>query len=412
LLPARSGSATLITEQQSMNPKDIRFVIVGDFGKDLDDEDTVVFQDGERRARNMAFVNTDGGRRQDVFELAAVVANLAPPIQRARLAKGTLRQLGQPDVPVGIGTDCGNSAKGHDHEFVNIPYMAEEADLEDGAALLVRTLEEADDNSITLVLISGLTDVAGLLRANADLVRKKVRCAAIMGGVKVNGDAVVLDADGYMEPDTAANNAFDMDSAKYVYRKLQEIGVPLVILTREAAYACKVPRKFYDDLADTGHPVGIKLRDSQKGSIESLWRRANMPAEDPDRGTLPARCNKEWFCDTFCKGQGKDRTGADSIWDLVQSFNLYDPMTLIAAVPELRERFYDPVVVKVGETEHLIIGVNKAVHGVKDANALADYMVQRCIDSLSQSVKEPQNARYLAPVGSNEKQPPVPPPKG
>lgn len=391
--------------------RDIRFLIVGDFGKDLDDEDTVVFQDGERRLRDMAFVNTDGSRRQDIFELAAVVANLAPPLQRARLAKGTLRQLGQPNVPVGIGTDCGNSPHGHDHEFVNIPYMADSADLENGAELLVRTLQEAEDNSITMVLISGLTDVAALLRDHADLVKTKVRVVAIMGGVKVNGDTVVLNAEGYMEPDTAANNAFDMECAVYSYRRFQELGVPLVILTREAAYACKVPRKFYDDLADTGHPVGIKLRDSQKGSIESLWKRAILPAGHADRGTLPARCDKEWFCNTFCKGQGKDRTSDDSIWDLVQSFNLYDPMTLIAAVPELRDKFYDPVKVKVGETEHLIIGVNKTLHGVKDPTALSDYMVQRCLDSLSQSVKEPQNARYLVQVTVTETQPPVPPPK-
>lgn len=391
--------------------KDIRFVVVGDFGKDLDDEDTVVFQDGERRHRDMAFVNTDGSRRQDLFELAAVVANLAPPVQRARLAKGTLRQLGQPNVPVGIGSDCGNRPDGHDHEFVNIPYMAEEAELENGAALLVRTLEEAEDNSITMVLISGLTDVAALLRTHADLVKQKTRVVAIMGGVKVNGEVVALDAEGFMEPDTAANNAFDMPSAVYAYRKFQELGIKLVILTREAAYACQVPRKFYDDLADTGHPVGIKLRDSQRGSIENLWKRTNMPAGDPERGTLPARCDKEWFCNKFLKGLGKDRTGTDSIWDLVAAFNLYDPMTLIAAVPELRERFYDPVVVRVGETEHLIIGVSEAVHGVKDAAALADYMVERCLSSLRTSAKEPQNARYVMSVTTSESRPPVPPPK-
>lgn len=396
---------------QAPTTNDLRFVVVGDFGKDLDDEDTVVLHDGERRSRNTAFVSTEGSRRQDLFELAAVVANLAPPKQRARLAKGTLKQLGQPNVPVGIGTDCGNSPKGHDHEFANIPYLADEADLEDGAELLVRTLEGAEDNSITLVLISGLTDVAGLLRSNADLVKAKVRVAAIMGGVKVNGDAVALNDEGYMEPDTAANNAFDMESAKYVYRKLQELGVPMVILTREAAYACKVPRKFYDDLADTGHPVGIKLRDSQKGSIESLWRRANMPADHADRGTLPARCDKEWFCNTFCAGQGKDRTGEQSIWDLVQSFNLYDPMTLIAAIPELRERFYDPVKVKVAETEHLLIGVSKALHGVKDAAALATYMSERCILALSESAKEPQNTPYVNPVADNTTEPSEKPPR-
>jgi hypothetical protein len=393
-----------------------RLLVVGDFGKDLDDEDTVLFLTGEQRHRRctqLAFFNSEGSRQHDLFELSAVIANLAPPVKRAQLAKGTLKLLGKPEVPVGIGTDCQNSPLGHDHEFAKVTYMADESELEDGRELLVRTLENAEDKSITLVLISGMTDIAVILRERGDLVQAKCASVAIMGGVEVEKGTnnVVIDKDGYMVPDSAANNKFDMDSAIYTYRRLQELGIKLVILTRAAAYACKVPRSFYDELAGTGHPVGIKLRDSQQGSIESLWQRACLPAGDEGRAKLPDRCNKDWFCDTFCGGQGKDRTGADSIWDLIQSFNLYDPMTLVAAVPELRERFYEPAVVKVGETEHLIIGVSDALPGVKDPAALADYMLKRCLLSLSASLAELPRELRNEIAAKQPSQPPVPPPK-
>ena len=49
---------------------------------------------------------------------------------------------------------------------------------------------------------------------------------------------------------------------------------------------------------------------------------------------LPKRCNKQWFCSTFCKGQGLSRTCDDSIWDLVVSFNMHDPLALMACVPD------------------------------------------------------------------------------
>lgn len=394
-----------------------RLLIVGDFGKDLDDEDTVLFLTGEQRHRRqtqLEFFSTPGSRKQDLFELKAVIANLAPPIKRAQLAKGTLKLLGQPNVPVGIGTDCKNSPNGHDHEFAKVTYMADVEELEDGRELLVRTLQGAEDNSITLVLISGMTDIAVILREHADLFKAKVESVAIMGGVEVEKETnkVVIDKDGYMIPDSAANNKFDMDSAIYTYRRIQELGIKMVILTRAAAYACKVPRSFYDELASTGHPVGIKLRDSQQGSIEALWQKVCLPVGHEGRAKMPERLNRDWFCDTFCAGKGKDRTGEDSIWDLIQSFNLYDPMTLIAAVPELRERFYDPTVVKVGETEHLVIGVCDAVPGVKDAEALAEYMLKRCLLSLTCSLEElPREFRNEVATAESV-EPPCPPPKG
>ena len=104
--------------------------------------------------------------------------------------------------------------------------------------------------------------------------------------------------------------------------------MPLVIVSRHAAYKCPMPRTIYDDMARTGHPIGRRLRDSQRASIEHLWQRAASP-EGADRLGLPMRCDKAWFCKTFCKGEGLERNAGESIWDLIVSFNMYDPMALL-----------------------------------------------------------------------------------
>ena len=53
-------------------------------------------------------------------------------------------------------------------------------------------------------------------------------------------------------PDTAHNNQFDTEASTFFYRRVQEIGIPLVVVTRFAAYASQVPRDIYDRMAATG----------------------------------------------------------------------------------------------------------------------------------------------------------------
>lgn len=378
---AETGGGALVVAEAEVAPQSL--IIIGDFGKDMDDEDTLVLSDGVNRHQ---VVSTHGSRKQELFEMLAVVANLAPALQRARLAKGTLRLLGHASVPVGVGTDCGLRADGHEKEFEGVAYMAGADELEPGGDLLVRSLESCEDGSAILLLISGLTDAATLLREHAELVRRKTAVVAIMGGVEQKDNVVTLDAEGYMIPDSAANNKFDMDAARFVYRRLQELGIPVTILTREAAYAAPVPRDLYDRMAATGHPVGVKLQKTQRHAIQDVWVRANMAGDDPRRNKLPERCDKQWFCSTFCAGQGLDRNGDDDIWDLIQSFQLYDPMTLIAAIPELAERFFEPVVVTVNGVNHKVIGVSKTVNGVKDPAGLSTYMIECFITSLVANV--------------------------
>lgn len=346
----------------------IHMVIVCDAGKDLDDEITLVL------ARSL----TDAG----LVRVEAVVAVLAPSSMRARLARGTLDQL-EIDVPTGIGSNCTVEDTGEsDHEFEDIPYLAEPSELENGTDLLLRVLGDAADESIVWLLLGGLTDPAELLQDHEELFLGKTRRVVVMGGVETVDGEVRLDQHGHMLPDSAANNMFDKASADFLYRRLQELGVPMTVLTREAAYAVQVPRDHYDHMAETAHPVGVKIRNTQRRLIEALWRRAHYPIDDPRREKLPARCDPLWFCDTFCGGQGTDRTGNDPIWDLITGFNMYDPMACVAAIPSLRARFFDPVRVPVNGVEHEIIGVSSQQTGIADENGLRAFVTRNTLTGL------------------------------
>lgn len=355
-------------------------VVITDPGRDQDDEDTLV-------ALNR-FV------RMGVLDALGVVANLAPSTKRAMLARGTLDKLGLPEIPVGIGTSCNQpDDDGLAYQWA-VTYLAEKETLLDGKALLRQTLERAQPGQIVLVLLSGLTDAADILRSEPALFQSRVRRVVFMGGIETDGDQVKV-VDGQFRPDpTAQNVKFDVPSAEFLYRQLQLFGIPMTILTRHAAGGAKVPRSIYDEMANTGHIVGVRLRDAQRTAIEELWKRANRPVGDPKRAGLPARCDPAWFRGEFLAGNGADRGPEDSIWDLVESFMLYDPLTLFAAIPSLRGYFFEPVVLEIPNAnghpvEHMFIGISKNRHGVSHPEELSTYLLQALVESLQMSMAAP-----------------------
>merc|ERR1740130_2582532 len=129
----------------------------------------------------------------------------------------------------------------------------------------------------------------------------------------------------------------------------------------------------YDAMAETGHPVGTRLQQSQRHSLEHLWQRVQLPADDPKREGLPGRCDKAWFCKIFLGGNGMDRSGG-SIWDLASTFQAYDPVALLAALHGVRARFMRPLLVGVegtrGLVQHEILGMNEANPGVLEGGEL------------------------------------------
>jgi len=349
--------------------------IITDPGRDQDDEDTLVLL-------NRAV-------RYGILEILGVVANLAPSIERARLARGTLKMLGQDQIPVGFGSGAGvqmlddNSLP---YEF-QVGYLSPHDQIRTGEELILETLHRAPSKGVILTLISTLADAAEVLESEQQLFCEKVRRVVIMGGVRSENELPLLDPEGFLLPDpTAQNHAFDQPAADFLYKRLQQLAVPLTVLSRHAAAAAKVDRSMYDRMAQTGHPVGIRLRDAQKKAIEHLWLRANLSAGDERRKGLPDRCDRAWFCKAFCGGEGLERTASDSVWNLVKTFMLYDPCTLLAAMPGLREYFYSPYVHELFGAEHLVIGLSQDRHGVARPQELAEYLAHALVESLELSL--------------------------
>jgi len=345
--------------------------------------------------------------RRGLVECYGFISNLSPAKERARLARGTLDQLGMTSIPVAIGADMISSTSGS-YEF-KAPYMADiDTVKENGVALFVEILEGLEEGiTTTLVCLSGLTDAWELLQNNKALFKAKIGRVVIMGGVQVEGDDVKLDADGFMMPDNAQNNMYDVASSQKLYRELQKECIPMTIVTRWAAYAAKLPFTVYDSMAETGHPVGVKLAGTQRHSLEHLWKRACFPEGDPGREGLPPRCDKPWFCKTFLGGLGVDRDGSESIWDLASMFQAYDPLALVAAVHAVRARFLRPTLVNVKGTEgtasHEILGMNEKNHGVHNSGGLADVLHQSLLEGLTfpSEAKSPMDHRSPATARSS-----------
>eukprot|EP00966_Prymnesium_polylepis_P179345 4152207-Prymnesium_polylepis.1 len=162
----------------------------------------------------------------------------------------------------------------------------------------------AAPSSLALLVIASLKDAALFVRDFEALFVAKTREVVIMGGAKaLEGDV----SNVMLEPDSAHNNCFDKAASDFFYRRCQELGVPLVIVSRHAAMAAQVvgvfdsvgtrvshttrtpravpwvlptlptaqvPRSLYDELAETGSSIAWRLRNSQRDKIEELWQRA------------------------------------------------------------------------------------------------------------------------------------------
>ena len=234
-----------------------------------------------------------------------------------------------------------------------------------GQKLLAEIFKEAERKSIVLILISSLKDAALFLREHQSLFQSKIKHVTIMGGVKPFDDST-----SFLEPDTAQNNAFDEQASKFFYRRCQDLGIPMVILSRVTAYACPMTKGIFDslehfsvssssgDVEVTNSPVGRRLKNAQKTSIENLWARARAPPGDEARFGLPDRCDAAWFSETFCGGKVLDLLPNESVWDHVLNLNMYDPMAVIAAVPALRDKYFNGTIKKVNNVEHMVIGTN------------------------------------------------------
>ena len=366
--PAAAKSSA-VRKPSKGQPAPAKILVHMDPGQDLDDE--------------MFLVLLAALTRRRLVKCIGVVATLKPAEMRAKLARGTLDELGLRGVPVGVGSDGGSEGK---NDFSDVSYLRPPGKGHDGESLMLEVLKAADPGSVTLVIVASLKDAASLLRREEVLFKNKIKAVVIQGGVKpLEGE--------FLEPDTAHNNEFDKDASAFFYKRCQELEVPLTVVSRFTANACQMPRSIYDKMAEKDaqgreSQIGVRLQKSQAISIEQLWRRANATGDE--RQGLPARCTPEWFCNTFCAGKGMERDGSQSIWDLIVGFNVYDPIALVAAVPSLARRFFTFEEVEVSGVRHSLAGTTKEQTGLKSASELQDFLVDAFIDGIKPNRSQKQ----------------------
>merc|ERR1719183_743062 len=187
------------------------------------------------------------------LDVRGVIATLAPAHDRARLCRGTLNLLGMAKVPVGVGTDGGDTVGKHsatpfDHgarSYMPSANSEEAMMIEPGRKLLGRLYEEAEVHSLTLLIVASFKDGALFLRDNEALFVQKTKEVVIMGGVEPtfydstlkSTDIYELPDGTYLENDSAHNQQFDQVATRFFFTRCQDLGIPLVILSRWAAYA-------------------------------------------------------------------------------------------------------------------------------------------------------------------------------
>jgi len=261
--------------------------------------------------------------------------------QRAQMAKGVFDRLALPHVRVASGQDypmTPTQAREHSTFLARGAALraAPDAVHTDGVRAMRQRLVSSP-HKVGMVVIAGMTDASALLAEAGDLVRERLASITIMGGIDP-----ARDADGFVQPDTRAyNNATDIHAARTLYRRAQELGITLRILTKEAAYKAAVPPAFYEGIARTGHPVGEYLRDVQKNALKGLW-------EGIQANLIPG-LDTAWFFRTFLAVEPENSATPeqqilvfDAIWPRVTKLNLYDPLTLLAALPGTARMLFQP----------------------------------------------------------------------
>ena len=130
---------------------------------------------------------------------------------------------------------------------------------------MVELYATAKPVSIELLIIASFKDAAQFVREHEQLFKEKTRSVTVMGGVMPFEDdddettLLVPDTVGLMQSSVsfprvlsaprflaqAHNNQFDVEGSDYFYRRCQELRVPMIVVSRHAAYACPMPRSIY-----------------------------------------------------------------------------------------------------------------------------------------------------------------------
>jgi len=250
----------------------------------------------------------------------------------------------------------------------HVPVLAAKEEGGDGPLKTVgehlqKLYDQALPTGVTIVVAHRLGIVADFAGSQPETFCLKTQSVIVVGAAVIQENSDDTN-DGIKEqvlvPDPASHLiASDLEAANRFFAELQRLGIQMVVISRHIAHACSLPRTLFDTLASHGGAFGTNLRDVQCQGILQLWEYVNAPTDQPAaRGGLPARCDRAWFVSEF-RPNGPP-TNNDDVWNAIESFNVYCPLAILAAIPCILERINVQTVVTVKSTVHTVLGLTES----------------------------------------------------
>lgn len=309
-------------------------LVYTDDGRDVDDIEAITYLQGCSDA-----------------EIIGLVTTHMIPDKRARIARAVMDNLGNYNVPIGVGSVYPIGKEDEllenylkEHTIDNVSYEG------DGLIETFPTSESVIYNAIdaygsdlSIAVLAPMTDLAKALEKDPDTFSQ-------IGNLYIQGQTLV--ENGQLVPNPAAYNLKeDLDAAEKVFALQDKINFTLV--GKFAAYEIPLMKSDFEQFAATNNPVGTYLKTHAEKGIECFAKRAP---------------------DIFERVFG---VSADQ-WDTLEKLsNPYDAVTVMALTqPELFD------VEKVGN--HTLIGMTKENTGIKNPQLVKEQLMEKILKGLKQ----------------------------
>lgn len=312
-----------------------------------------------------------------------VVANTSNAVDRALLAKGTLKTMNAGDVPVAVGASAGQSSKSRmlpdgtitatgGLQFEGCDYLARPDELyhggkpDSGVELVFEAIAaaKAGGRKLTIACASAMTDMAQCLHHPrwAKEAPGVVTAITVMCGAAHSSGGITLDEE-------AQNARFDLKSARFIYSKLQaQREIRFTVVTRHSAPGCRLQR---NALNGSLHPVAKRLAATGRPNLLALWKRTHLTAKErkKKKDTLPISRDVQWFRKVFLQPDAPPLLGPDDdVWNHFVGFNEYDGLAAVVAATAPSEKlfgqFFQPFVCP--KTGTLVLGQAEGDSGIGD----------------------------------------------
>ncbi len=243
----------------------IPVLVLTDLGGDVDDVEALAYLAGAPESQVVGIATTH-----------------MIPEKRAKIARAFMTELGQPEVPVGVGSVF--PLHRDEETELRDTYLSEHAingESYEGQGLLEHRPElgptvfpSAEEIIVSAVRRYGkklkiaaqapLTDLAKVMQSHPGLLEQ-------IGGLYIQGQATV--EDGVLVPDMQAYNLSEDPEAAQTVFGLQQT-VPFTLVGKFAAYQLPLLRSDFDAFEATGNQAGIYLKTHALMGIQAFADRS------------------------------------------------------------------------------------------------------------------------------------------